>query len=145
MAPGRPEAAAAIQGARRTQPQYLINPMSLSLLQAFSDEASREILNSTISECKSIEQVARENDIPVSTAYRRVHHLVEKGLLLVERIVIADGGKRYSLFRSTLRGARIEVQEGGIQVTCAPNQGIANIAFKIWRFNNKDPDPAAII
>ena len=134
---------AAVHEPERVQPpQYILNPMSRSLLEAFADEPSRTILNSTISECKSIEEVAQENNIPVSTAYRRVHHLVDRGLLMVERIMVTHEGKRYSLFRSTLEGARVEVQQGGIQVTCAPNQSVPDIAFRIWRFNNRDLDPA---
>ncbi len=130
---------------RAGQPQYLLNPMGMSLLEAFSDEQSRAILNSTIERSKSIEEVAQENRIPVSTAYRRVHHLVDEGLLMVERIVITGGGKRYSLFRSTLQGAKIQVQQSGIQVTCAPNQSVPDIAFRIWRFNNRDSDPSALV
>ena len=136
--------AAAIQGAEGVRrQQYFLNPMSLSLLEAFADEPSRTILNSTIPKSKSIEEVAQENNIPVSTAYRRVHHLVDKGLLVVERIMITDGGKRYSLFRSTLQGAKIEVQQSGIQVTCAPNQSVPDFSFQIWRFHLRELDQAA--
>jgi len=102
-------------------------------------------LNSTISKCKSIEELAQENDIPVSTAYRRVHHLVDRGLLMTERIVISQGGKRYSLFRSTLQGAKIQVQQTGIQVSCTPNQSVPDIAFRIWQFNNRNLDPKATV
>jgi hypothetical protein len=138
-------AIAAIQAAEQAAgPQFMLNPMSMSLLESFLDEPSRAILSSTISVSKSIEEVAQENNIPVSTAYRRVHHLVDEGLLMVERIVITDGGKRYSLFRSTFQGATIEVQQNGIQVNCAPNQSIPDIAFRIWRFNNRVLDPKAM-
>ena len=139
MKPKGQMVAAAIGGTERVpRQQYILNPMSLSLLEAFADEPSRTILNSTIPRSKSIEEVAEENNIPVSTAYRRVHHLVDKGLLMVERIMVTEGGKRYSLFRSTLQGAKIEVQQSGIQATCAPNQSVPDIAFKIWQFNNRD-------
>lgn len=138
MKPKVQVAAAAVQGEARVQQRYILNPMSLSLLEAFADEPSRTILNSTIPRCKSIEEIAHENNIPVSTAYRRVHHLVDKGLLMVERIMIAEGGKRYSLFRSTLQGARIEVQQSGVEATCAPNQSVPDIAFRIWKFNHRD-------
>lgn len=115
--------------------------MSMSLFEAFLDSPSRAILSSTISSCKSIEELSEENDIPISTVYRRVHFLVDSGLLMTERIVINEGGKRYALFRSTLQGARIEVQQTGIQVSCTPNQSVPDIAFRIWRFKNKDLGP----
>lgn len=117
----------------------------MSLLEAFSDEPSRAILNSTISRGKSIEEIANENNIAVSTTYRRVRHLVDEGLLMVERIMFTEDGKRYSLFRSTLQGAKIEVQQDGIQVTCAPNVGVPDIAFRIWRLNDRGLDLRAMV
>ena len=115
--------------------------MSMSLFEAFLDSPSRAILNSTISSCKSIEELAEENDIPISTAYRRVHRLVDSGLLMTERIVITEGGKKFALFRSTLQGVRIEVHQTGIQVSCTPNQRVPDRAFRIWRFKNRDLGP----
>ena len=146
MKPKVQMSATTIQGAKEApQPQYFLNSTSMSLLEAFSDEPSRAILNSAISRCKSIEELAHENNIPVSTAYRRVHHLVDRGLLLVERIVITQEGKRYSLVRSTFEGARIEVQQNGVQVTCSPNRGVTDIAFRIWQLNNRDLEMTSMV
>src|SRR5712692_6336803 len=44
-----------------------------ALTQALSDEYSMKIILSTIPEEKSVEDLSKENDIPLSTCYRRVH------------------------------------------------------------------------
>ena len=106
---------------RAPHPESRVDPVGASLLEALSDGASRAILNSTISKSKSVEEIAFENLIPVSTAYRRVHLLLDGGLLRVDRIMISEGGKRYVLLRSTLQAARVEVQQTGIRVTCSSN------------------------
>ena len=112
------------------------------MLEAYSDSFSRAILNSTISMGKSIEEITLENNIPISTTYRRVHYLCKKGLIIVERMIITEGGKKHAIFRSTFQGARFEFQSGGIKIVGTPNEGIPDVAFRLWRFNNEDPIPA---
>jgi hypothetical protein len=115
----------------------LAESMAASILQAFADSFSRSILDSTIAAGKSIEEVAVENEIPTSSAYRRMHELVESGLLVMERIVIAPGGKRHAVFRSVFQGIRIEFREGGLQIVCVPNEGIPDVNYRLWLYAHK--------
>jgi len=119
-----------------------MSQMEMSMLEAYSDSFSRVILNSTIARGKSIEEITLENNIPVSTTYRRVHYLCKKGLIIVERMIITGGGKKRAIFRSTFQGAKFEFQSGGIRVVGTPNEGIPDVAFRLWRFNNKDLNSA---
>ncbi len=111
--------------------------MAAVVLDAFLDTLSRAIMNSIISSAKSIEDIAAENKIPLSTAYRRVHELCYKGLVIVERIVISDGGKKHAIFRSAFQGATADFQTDGVVVAGIPNKGIPDIAFRLWQFNNE--------
>ncbi len=43
-----------------------------------------KIILSTIPKEKSVEDLSKENDIPLSTCYRRVHEMLDGGLLLVQ-------------------------------------------------------------
>ncbi len=110
------------------------NPMAMAILEAMSDTSSRAVLNSIIASGKSIEQIAEEKGIPVSTAYRRVHELCAKGLVVVERTVVGKSGKRRLIYRSAFRGARIDAEFERIRVVGLPNDGIPDITFRLWQF-----------
>ena len=47
-----------------------------ALLQSMADEFARKILLSTMLRAKTIQEIAEEDRIPISTCYRRVHELV---------------------------------------------------------------------
>jgi hypothetical protein len=61
-----------------------------------------------------------------------VNHLVEEGLLLVERSAITPDGKRYELYRSRLRRARVEVDAAGVRVYWEPVEEIEERLARIW-------------
>jgi len=109
--------------------------MAAAILEAMSDEFSRAILNCLVESGKSIEEIASQNGIPVSTTYRRVHEMCHRGLVIVERIVVTRSGKREAIYRSTLRGAKIDFELGGVRVVGLPNDGIPDITFRLWQFS----------
>lgn len=127
----------------RQVPQPLGDPlggqMAAAVLEAFSDLSYRAIMDSIISTGKCIDEIAEENDAPVSTTYRRVHELRRKGLIIVERIILSSSGKKRAIFRSAFEGARIEVQPEGVVVVGIPNGGIPDIALRLWQFKSTDP------
>lgn len=77
------------------------------VVRAMSDRYARKILASTILEAKSIEEISRENGIPISTCYRRVHELIRLQLLKTESTIVTTAGKRFETFKSELKGATI--------------------------------------
>ncbi len=113
------------------------NPMAMAILEAMSDTSSRAILNSIIASGKSIEQIAEEKGIPVSTAYRRIHELCAKGLVVVERVVVGSSGKKCWIYRSAFQGAKIDADLERIRVVGLPNDNIPDITFRLWQFAEK--------
>lgn len=105
--------------------------MANAILQAMSDEVSRKILSSTIAKAKPVEEISAESNIPPSTAYRRVQELSEMGLMLVERVVISENGKRYSLFRSAFRGLLAELESGQLHVEVTLNEDVADRFYRM--------------
>ncbi|MDE1858736.1 MAG: helix-turn-helix transcriptional regulator, partial [Thaumarchaeota archaeon] len=83
-----------------------------ALVQGLADEYSRKILLSAIPKAKSVEEMSRENDIPLSTAYRRVHELLDAQILVVERIIVTADGKKYELLRSSYRAINVTFDDG---------------------------------
>ena len=91
------------------------------ILNALLDEYSRKILDSTIDESKSITDIMREQDIPMTSTYRRVKLLMDNKLVKVERSMVTDDGKRYFLYLSNIKDASIRFNKGELIVEITPN------------------------
>jgi len=103
-----------------------------SIVQSLSDEYSRKILLSAITSAKSVEDLSKENDIPLSTCYRRVHELLDSQILLVERIIVTPDGKKYELLRSAFRNVTVSFDNGTIKVDAAINEDVADKLRRMW-------------
>lgn len=103
-----------------------------ALLQALADEYSRSIMVSTIKEAKSVQDLSRDGNIPMSTAYRRVNEMTETGLLTVERIVLTEDGKKYELYRSAFKSLQIGLDQGDIAIDVALNDDVAGRLTRLW-------------
>lgn len=111
------------------------------IIEAMADEYSRKILGSIVERGKPINEISAENGIPVSTSYRRVHELCKMGLVITERFVVSADGKREAVYRSTLRGAKLEFESGKFRALGALNDEIPDISFKMWQFAQSRRNP----
>jgi len=91
------------------------------IVNALLDEYSRKILDSTIDEAKSITDIMREQDIPMTSTYRRVKLLMDNKLVKVERSMVTHDGKRYFLYLSNIKDASIRFNKGELIVEITPN------------------------
>ncbi len=91
------------------------------LLKALGDECARAILLSLMDEPKSAIDVTRENKIPLSSVYRKIHWLENARLIRAKGFVITDGGKKYHLYQSMIRRINISFREDGIRVEFTDN------------------------
>ena len=93
-----------------------------AVLLAMSDRYMRRILAATMVDDKSIEDICREKEIPLSTGYRRVHELVGLRLLRVARTIITETGKKYETYRCAFSDAKISMSPVGfaVEVTVIP-------------------------
>lgn len=103
-----------------------------ALIQGLADEYSRKILLSAIPKAKSVEDMSRENDIPLSTAYRRVHELLDAQILVVERIIVTPEGKKYELLRSSYRSVTVSFDGGQLKVEALINEDVAEKLRRLW-------------
>ena len=92
-----------------------------AILNALLDEYSRKIIDSTINKSKSITEIIREQNIPMTSTYRRVKLLVDSKLIKVERSMVTEDGKRYYLYLSSIKNASIKYNEGELIVEITPN------------------------
>jgi hypothetical protein len=95
-----------------------------ALLQSMADESKRKILLSTMWKVKAIHEISSESGIPISTCYRRVHELLILRLLRIDRTIISETGKKYELYRSTIKEAKVNFSSGelSVDVTLTPRE-----------------------
>jgi len=105
-----------------------------AILYALADGEMVRILDCTKNEAKSAVEIMKLNDISHSTAYRKIKWLLDNGLLIVDKIVITDDGKKFSLLKSTLKTIQINYDDDVvIEVKENTNkfQALANKFFSI--------------
>src|SRR6185436_12865656 len=82
------------------------------ILAAIADEEMPKILACATLKAKSVSDVIKETGIPHSTAYRKIKWMVEENLLFTEKFELTQDGKKYSLFRSTLKSISVKYDSG---------------------------------
>src|ERR1700722_13456080 len=95
------------------------------VVAALSDRFSRRIVSSTVSRGKTVQEISAEQAVPLSSCYRRTRELTDKGLLVVERIVITGEGKRYAVYRSSFKEVQISSNLVEISATAELNPDVA--------------------
>ncbi|MFQ5970140.1 MAG: winged helix-turn-helix domain-containing protein [Nitrososphaerales archaeon] len=93
------------------------------LLKALGDEYTRMILLSLIDEPKSVIDIIREKNIPLSSAYRKIHWLEKARLIRAKGFVITDDGKKYHLYQSKVKTIQISLATNSIKVEITSNNG----------------------
>ncbi len=81
---------------------------------------------------KSVEDMSRENDIPLSTCYRRVHELLDAQILVIERIIVTPDGKKFELLRSSYRAINVSFDGGQVKVDAIVNEDVAEKLRRLW-------------
>lgn len=102
------------------------------LIRALADEYSKKIVLKTIDQARSVEDLSQAENIPISTAYRRVNEMKESGLLIVEKTVITDDGKKYELYRGAFKKVQIGLEEGELNVDIVLNEDVAGRLSRLW-------------
>tara|TARA_B100001765_G_C19281390_1_gene240114 strand:- start:300 stop:587 length:288 start_codon:yes stop_codon:yes gene_type:complete len=70
---------------------------------------------------KSVMDIMREQEIPMTSAYRRIKVLLDNKLIKVERSLVTEDGKRYYLYRSAIKSVVINYTEGNLLLDIVPN------------------------
>jgi hypothetical protein len=103
-----------------------------NVMKALADDYARRILLATLANAKSALDLSREHEIPISSVYRRIHDLVEGGLLAIERSIITEDGKRFELYRSTVKAIQIRFEAGSVSVDLTPSEDMVSKFFRMW-------------
>jgi|CXWL01.1.fsa_nt_gi hypothetical protein len=106
-----------------------------SILTALADKEMVSIIDHATYRAVSVNDIIKETEIPHTTAYRKINWMLEERLLAIERIHLTPEGKKWSLFRSTLKSITVKYDQGKIIVEADSNinesEKIANKFFSL--------------
>ena len=97
-----------------------------AIIIALADDITRRILDSTISQSKTVDEIIAGKKIPHTSAYRKVEWLLAKQLLLIEKIEKSKiNESRFLLARFS--NIFIEYREGDIDINAINNKKISEL------------------
>lgn len=91
-----------------------------ALAALLSDESARRVLSTCIEAAHCVREIIQATDLGKASAYRHVRDLVSAGLLVVERSAMTPDGKRYELYRASVRSIRVVVDREGTHTVWEP-------------------------
>ena len=89
-------------------------------LSIISDKYCRMILHAIVEKPKSVMEISRETNAPISTVYRRIQTLYDNKLVRSSGMITEDG-KRLFLYKSKIKGINSKYCVGQIEVELIPN------------------------
>ena len=104
-----------------------------ALLRALADEQSSRILAATSYRPRSAMELIREEDLPSSSVYRRIHELEKDRLLGVARTVLTSDGKKYQMYKAAFREVNVKFHAGEVVITAVPNLDVVQRTFRLFQ------------
>ena len=92
-----------------------------AILNTLADKEMIKILDCTSYRTVSVNDIIKEANIPHTTAYRKINWMLQEGLLTVEKIHITPDGKKFSLFRSTLKSITVKYEQNKVVIEAEYN------------------------
>ena len=68
----------------------------------------------------------------MSTCYDKVNHLVDEGMMILERRVVTRTGKRYGVYRSSFSDVTIKFSSGRVEVETKSNAALLGKLHDDW-------------
>jgi hypothetical protein len=100
-----------------------------TILTALANEEMTKIFDSIMYHSKSIVDITRENNIAHTTCYRKTKWLISEGLVRVDKIVITQEGKKFSLYYSVFKSVNVKYENNNVIVEAEQNPDIIKKAM----------------
>jgi hypothetical protein len=81
-------------------------------LQLLSDIVSHKIILATIDIAKTAQQIALENNLPVSSTYKKIRRLCQMDLLCIDQVNIDESGKKALFYKSKVKSLEFYLKKG---------------------------------
>ena len=100
-----------------------------AILKALADDYSKTIMNATIEKSKSVVDLVKECNIPMTTAYRRIHDLENSKILKVTGAIVTEDGKKYYLYQNRIKSIYVTFGLESLDVQIVDNEGMGTSAY----------------
>ena len=94
--------------------KYSQSDNAIALLHELSDEVSYRIISSTFDSAKTITQISIENEIPLSSTYKKIKKLAKSRILRIEKITIDKSGKKVIFYKSKIQNIEFKIGVQGV-------------------------------
>ena len=90
------------------------------ILEILADKYCKQILHNTLEKPKSAIELSHEEQIPISTVYRRLQTLYDAKLVAISGSINEDG-KKYFLYKSRIKSVSIQCDLEDTTIEIVPN------------------------
>ena len=115
--------------------QYLLNHENKNasiLLKELFDGFSYKIVMSTIENSKTVFEICKENDLPISSTYKKIRKLKDLGLLFIDRIVINEKGKKVVFYKSKIQSVELILNKKQVVLQLKKNEKNLPSSISQW-------------
>lgn len=112
--------------------RYLLNQEDKNasiLLKELFDGFSYRIVMSIIEDSKTVFEICKENDLPISSTYKKIKKLKDLGLLFIDRIVINEKGKKVVFYKSKIQSVELILNKKQVLLQFKKNE--RNLPYSI--------------
>jgi len=92
------------------------------IIESLSNVCTRAVLFSVKNESKDATQIADELKLSLSTVYKTLANLEELALIVIDRYVISNEGKKIKLYKSRIGKVEISITDTEPTLRIYPNQ-----------------------
>jgi predicted transcriptional regulator len=101
------------------------------ILHELLDSASYRIILSTIDSAKSAGDISSQNDIPLSSTYKRIKKLTKYGLIHVARIEIDNAGKKIVFYKSKVKRMQFGIEGENLSIQFENNALLKTVGLVV--------------
>jgi predicted transcriptional regulator len=101
------------------------------ILHELLDNASYRIILSTIDSAKSAGDISSQNNIPLSSTYKRIKKLTKYGLIHVARIEIDDSGKKIVFYKSKVKKMQFGIEGENLSIQFENNALLKTVGLVV--------------
>ena len=112
--------------------RYLLNQEDKNasiLLKELFDGFSYKIVMSIIEDSKTVFEICKENDLPISSTYKKIKKLKDLGLLFIDRIMINEKGKKVVFYKSKIQSVELILNKKQVLLQFKKNE--RNLPYSI--------------
>lgn len=87
------------------------NQLKQDILTALADKEMLKILNLSMYNSKSVNEIIKESDISYTTVYRKIKWLSDRELLVIDKINLTSEGKKLPHFEVFSRASLLDTDK----------------------------------